>query len=120
MYLPSIPVTFLFVRFFFSIKNYVFIVRIFTAYVHIRTKQTVTYRTKVFRKHFCKSVQLYFEILLFERNIYQYVAVYLLQKQTYKNAEEKAHTFSRTSKNLKKRTKIEYWVNSPKVTKFFF
>ena len=31
---------------------------------------------------------------------------------TYKNADEKAHTFSRGSKNVKKRTKNEYCVNS--------
>ena len=50
---------------------------------------------------FFKGVQLYFKIYLFEQNFYQYVAFYLVRKWTYKNAEEKGRTFSRTSKNLK-------------------
>ena len=53
-------------------------------------------------KVFCKGVQLYFEISLFEQNFYPYEAVYLVRKWTYENAEEKAHTFSTTSKTLKK------------------
>ena len=32
---------------------------------------------------------------------------------TYKNADEKAHTFLRRSKNVKKLTKNGYCVNSP-------
>ena len=80
-------------------------------YVHIRTNQTVTYWTKVFRKkNFCKGVQLYFKISLlsfiykiFEQNFYPYVTVYLVRIWTYKNADEKAQAFSRRSKNAKKR-----------------
>ena len=64
------------------------------------------------KKIFCKGVQLYFEISLlsfihkiFEQNFYLYIKVYLVRIWTYKNADEKAHTFSRRSKNVKKRTK---------------
>ena len=64
------------------------------------------------KKFFCKGVQFYFEISLlsfthkiFEQNFYLYITVYLVRIWTYKNADEKAHTFSRRSKNVKKRTK---------------
>ena len=64
------------------------------------------------KKFFCKVVQLYFEISLlsfihkiFEQNFYPYITVYFVRIWTYKNADEKAHTFSRRSKNVKKRTK---------------
>ena len=67
-----------------------------------------------------KGVQLYFEISLFEQNFFQYVAIYLVRKLTYKDVEEKAHTFSRTITNLKKRTKIEYYVNSPSAHEIHF
>ena len=60
------------------------------------------------KKNFCKRVQLYFEISLlsfthkiFEQNFLLYT-VFLVQIWTYKNAEEKAHTFLRRSKNVKK------------------
>ena len=63
------------------------------------------------KKIFCKGVQLYFEISLlyfiqkiFKQNFYLYTTVYLVRIWTNKNADEKAHTFSR-SKNVKKRTK---------------
>ena len=52
------------------------------------------------KKLFCKGVQLYFEISLlsfthkiFEQNFYLYITVYLVRIWTYKNADEKAHTF---------------------------
>ena len=81
--------------------------------VHIRTNQTVTYWTKVFRKNFfVKGYKLYFEISLlsfihkiFEQNFYLYITVYLVRIWTFKNADEKAHTLSRRGKNVKKRTK---------------
>ena len=64
------------------------------------------------KKIFCKMVQPYFEILLlsfihkiFEQNFCQYTTVYLVRKWTYKNANEKAHTFSPRSKNVKKKNK---------------
>ena len=64
---------------------------------------------KFSEKIFCKEVQLYFEISLlsfihkiFEQNFYLYTTVYLVRIWTYKNADEKAHTFSRRSKNVKK------------------
>ena len=63
----------------------------------------------------CKGAQPYFEISLlsfthkiFEQKFYQYVTVYVVQIWTYKNADEKAHTLSRRSKNVKKkRTKTD-------------
>ena len=52
------------------------------------------------KKNFCRGVHPYFEISLlsfihkhFEQNFYQYVPVYLVRIWTYKNADEKAHTF---------------------------
>ena len=54
---------------------------------------------------FGEGVQLCFEISFFEQNFYLYVKVYLVRIWTYKNAEEKARTFSR-SKNLKKKADV--------------
>ena len=72
------------------------------------------------KKIFCKEVQLYCKISLlsfihkvFEQNFYLYAIVCLVRIWTFKNADEKAHTFSR-SKNGQKRTKNGYCVNSPK------
>ena len=76
------------------------------------------------KKFFCKEVQLYFEISLLsfmhkivEQNFYLYTTVYLVQIWTYKNADEKAHTFWRRSKNVKKTDKNGqkngYCVSSP-------
>ena len=82
-------------------------------YVHIRTNQTVAYWTKVVRKKFLQRVHdfeisiLSFIHKIFEQNFYQYVTVYLVRIWTYENADEKAHTFSRKSKNVKKRTKTD-------------
>ena len=94
--------------------------------VHTRTNQKVTYRTKIVRKKFfCKGVQPYFERLLlsflrkvFEQNFYQYacITVYVKRIWTYETVDEKAHVFSRRSKNVKnrqKQTKNGYCVNSP-------
>ena len=39
---------------------------------------------------------------LFEQNFYLYVTIHLVRIWTYKNANEKAYTFSRRSKNVKK------------------
>ena len=41
------------------------------------------------------------------------VTVWLMQIRTYKNADEKEHTFSRRSKNVKQRTINGYCVNPP-------
>ena len=41
------------------------------------------------------------------------MTVWLVRIWTHKNADEKAHTLSRRSKNVKKRTKNGYCVNSP-------
>ena len=64
------------------------------------------------KKFFCKGVQPYFEISLlsfipkiFEQNFYLYITVYVVRIWTHKNADEKAHTLSSRSKNVKKRTK---------------
>ena len=69
---------------------------------------------KFSEKKFLWRIQLYFEISLlsfihkiFEQNFYLYVTVYLVRIWTYQNADEKAHTFSRRSKNVKKRTKTD-------------
>ena len=69
---------------------------------------------KLSEKFFCKEVQPYFEISLlsfihkiFEQNLYQYVTVYLVRIWTYKNVDEKGHTFSRRVKNVKNRTKTD-------------
>ena len=47
----------------------------------------------------------------------QYVTVWLVRIWIYKNADEKAHTFSRRGKKRRKRTKNGYWncVSSPLV-----
>ena len=56
-------------------------------------------------------------LIAYTQNFYQYIAVYLVLIWTYKNADEKAQTFSRRSKNVEKngqkRTKNGYCVNSP-------
>ena len=61
-----------------------------------------------------KGVQHNFEISLlpfihkiFEQNFYLYTTIYLVRIWAYKNAGEKAHTFSRRSKKVKKRTKMD-------------
>ena len=61
------------------------------------------------KKTVCKGVQLYFEISLLsfihkilEQNFYLFATVYLVRMWTYKNADEKAHTFLRRSKHVKK------------------
>ena len=86
-------------------------------YVSIRANQIVTYWTRVSEKKiFCKEIlQLYFEISLlpfiykiFEQNFYQYITIYFVRIWTYKNADEKAHTFLWRSKNGQKSTKNGY------------
>ena len=82
-------------------------------YVHICTNQAVTYWTIVFRKFF--FVKEYSSILKYRfyrlyknfwtKFFYLYITVYLMRIWTYKNADEKAHTFSRKSKNVQKQTK---------------
>ena len=52
-------------------------------------------------KQSCTPLQKNF----FGKTFVQYVTVWLVRIWTYKNADEKAHTFSRRSKNVKKRTK---------------
>ena len=89
-------------------------------YVHIRTNQTVTYGTKVFRKIF--FIKGYSSILKYRsyrshtkflnKIKYLYITVYLVVIWTYKNVDKKAHTFSRRCENVKKRTKNGYCVNS--------
>ena len=71
---------------------------------HIRTNQTVTYWTKVFQLYFKISL-LSFIHKIFQQNFYLFMTVYLVRIWTNKNANKKAHTFSRRSKNVKKRTK---------------
>ena len=78
--------------------------------VHIRTNQTVTHWAKVFqKKFFVKGTALFWNIALIvhTQNFCLYTTVYLVRIRTYKNADEKAHTFSKRSKNVKKRTKTD-------------
>ena len=87
--------------------------------VHIRTKLSHTGQ-KFSEKNFAKGyVQLLFyniTLIVHEQNFYQYATVYLVRIWTYKNAGEKAHTFSQRSKNVKKKTKQNgYCVNLPSV-----
>ena len=115
MNLHSIRFSYVFVRFFMFLLLLDKICAFSSAFlcVHIRTNQTVTYWTKVFRKIFFvkgyssiskyRSYRSYTK--LFEQNFCLYITVYLVRIWTYKNADEKAHTFSRRSKNVKKRTK---------------
>ena len=54
-----------------------------------------------------------------------YITVYLARIRTYKNADEKAHTFSRRSKNVKKLDekrvlcKFTFRNQSQQITKFY-
>ena len=63
------------------------------------------------------QIELYpFTKKFFRKTFVQYVTVWLVRIWTHKNADEKAHTLSRRSKNVKKRTKRTkngYCVNSP-------
>ena len=85
--------------FFLLEKVYIFFVHILMC-PHPYYNQTVTYWTKVFRKYvFLKwysTEQFCFEISLFQQHFYRYITVYLVRKWTYKNADERAHTISRT------------------------
>ena len=119
MGLHSIRFSYVFVRFFTFLLLLDKVCAFSSAFlcVHIRTNQIVTYWTKVFRKKFFvkryssilkyRSYPSYTKFLnkIFEQNFYLYTTVYLVRIWTYKNADEKAHTFSRRSKNVKKRTK---------------
>ena len=42
---------------------------------------------------------------IIDQHFYQYTTIYLVRIRPYKNADEKAHTFSRRNKNVKKRSK---------------
>ena len=107
------PFLSVFLPFRFSVKKYALFHLHFYTSISALTKLSHTGQ-KFSKKIFLERVQLYFEILLlsfihniFEQNFYLYVAVYLVRIWTYENADEKAHTFSRRSKNLKKRTKTD-------------
>ena len=113
------PFLFVFLRFCFSFTKYALFHPHFYVSISALTRQSHTGQ-KFSEKSFCKGVQLYFEISLllfihkiFEQNFHLYITVYLVRIWTYKNANEKAHTFSRRSKNGQKRTKNGYCVNSP-------
>ena len=100
-----------FLRFCFSLTKYALFHPHFYVSISALTRQSHTGQ-KLSEKIFCKGVRRYFEISLlsfihkiFEQNFYLNITVYLVRIWTYKNADEKAHTFSRRSKNVKKRTK---------------
>ena len=104
-------VRFVFLRFCFSLTKYALFHPHFYVSISALTRQSHTGQ-KFSEKIFCKGVQLYFEISLFsfihkifEQNFYLYITVYLVRIWTYKKGDEKAHTLSRRSKNVKKRTK---------------
>ena len=110
----SIRFSYVFVRFFTFLLLLDKVCALLSAFlcVHIRTNQTVTYWTKVFRKNFfvkgCSSISKYGSYRSYTKflnKIFIYITVYLVRIWTYKNANEKAHTFSRRSKNVKERTK---------------
>ena len=113
--LHSIRFSYVFVRFFTFLLLLDEVCAFSSAFlcVHIRTNQTVTYWTKVFRKIFfvkgyssISKYSSYRSYTKFLNKIFIYIlTVYLVRIRTYKNADEKAHTFSRRSKNEKKRTK---------------
>ena len=122
MDLHSIRFCPVFLRFCFSVKKYAIFHTHFYMSISALSRQAHTGQ-KIFEKSFCKGVQLYFEISLlsfihkiFQQNFFLCITVYLVRIWTYNNAHEKAHTFSR-SKNVKKRTKNGYYVNSPLLTK---
>ena len=101
-----------------------FFIRMFYMSISALTRQSHTAQ-KFSENNFCKGVQHYFEISLlsfihkiFEQNFYLYMTVYLVRIRTYKNADKKAHTFSRRSNNGKKQTNNGYCVNSPSPENF--
>ena len=52
------------------------------------------------------KIELYFFTKnFFRKTLVQYATVWLVRIWTHKNADEKGHTFSKRSKNVKKRTK---------------
>ena len=83
------------------------------------TRQSYTgqkFSKKIFFVKGCSSILNYryyrSYTKIFEQTFYQYITVYLVRIRTYKNAYEKDHTSGR-SKNVEKRTKNGYCVNSP-------
>ena len=107
-----LPFLSIFLRFCFSVKKYAIFYPHFYMFISALTRQLHTGQ-KFSEKFFCKGVQLCFEISLlsfihkiFEQNFYLYITVYLVQMLTYKNADEKARTFSRRSKNGRKTDRL--------------
>ena len=107
----SIRFSSVFLRFCSFLKKFALFHPHFYKSISVLIRQSHTGQ-KFSKKFFWKGVQLYFEISLlsfihkiFEQNFYLYTAVYFVPIWTYKNADEKARTFSRKSKNVKKRTK---------------
>ena len=119
--LHSIRFLSVFLRFCFSVKKYGLFHPNF--YKSISALITVNYYVyiKNFVRKFCvwtiraifqnRAVSLYKKF--FWKTFVQYVTDWLVWIWTYKNADEKAHTFSRRSKNVQKLTKNGYCLNSP-------
>ena len=106
--LHSIHFSSVFLRFCFSVNKYVLFHPHFYMSISALTKLSHIGQ-KLSEKIFCKGAQPYFKISLlsfmhkiFEQSFYQYITVYLVRIWTYKNADEKSHTFSRRCKNVKK------------------
>ena len=111
--LHSIRFSSVFLRFCFFLLKYALFHPHF--YKFISALRRLLYIVKNFVQKFCvwtlraifqnQAVPLYKKN--FRKAFVQYVTVWLVRIWTYKNADEKAHTFSRRSKNVKKRTKTD-------------
>ena len=103
-----------FVCFCFSVNKYALFHSHF--YMSISTLAKLSHTgQKLSEKILLQRVHLYFkniDLIIHPQNFWTKllsicVTVYLVRIWTYKNADEKAHTFSRRSKNVKKRTKTD-------------
>ena len=112
MNLHSIRFSSVFLRFCFSLKKYALFHPHF--YKSISALNRLLYIDKNFVQKFCVwTIRAIFQNRypftkkLFRKTFVQYVTVWLVRIWTYKNADEKSHTFSRRSKNVKNRTKTD-------------
>ena len=115
--LHSIRFSSVFVRFCFCLKKYAF----FPSHIlkSISAQSRLLYIHENFLQKFCawtiiaifqnRAVPYPFTKNFFRKTFVQFVTAWLVRIWTYKNADEKSHTFSRRSKNAKK--------NGPKRTK---
>ena len=104
--LLSIRFLSVFLRFCFFLKKYALFHPHFLKSISALTRRSHTGQKFSEKSFLWRSTALFWNIALVvhTQNFYLYTTVYLVRIWTYKNADEKAHTFSR-SKNVKKRTK---------------